>query len=469
MIRFRSWSGLMVVGAVACGGTTDPPVGGDSVLVLSPTAVSLAVGSTQLLSAVLVVAGSDSMSVQPGWTSRNGAVSSVTDAGLVTGVGAGDTHVVADLRGVTDSVAVTVTGGDGEPSAGLRLITAALTAPVFALSPPGDVARLFVVEQGGTIRVLRNDTLLPSPFLDIATQVSKGGEQGLLSMAFHPAYATNGYVYVSYTDTGGTSKVVRYQVSGPESADPGTAFEVLSVSQPFQNHNGGLVTFGPDGMLYVGLGDGGGGGDPQGHGQNLGTLLGAILRLDVDAGSPYAIPPDNPFVNQTGARGEIWVYGLRNPWRFSFDRTLGDLYIGDVGQNAREEVDALTWPGGGGTNFGWNIMEGTSCYNAATCSTAGLTLPVVDYTHAEGCTVIGGVVYRGTDVPQLQGRYLYADYCGGWVRSFTLVGGQASDQRQWPDLSPGSGVTSFGEDARGEVYVMTQSGTLYRIVAELQP
>jgi hypothetical protein len=454
-----------MAGAAACGGgTTEPPDPVDSTLVLSPTGVSLAIGSTQLLSAVLVVADSDTVNVQPGWTTRNGAVASVTNAGLVAGIGVGNTHIVADFGGVTDSVPVTVTGGPGDPTVGLQRLTAALTAPVFAVSPPGDPTRLFVVEQGGTIRVLRNDTLLPDPFLDIGDLVSTGGEQGLLSMAFHPEYATNGHVYVSYTDTGGTSRVVRYQASGPETADPGTDFEVLSVSQPFANHNGGLVTFGPDGMLYVGLGDGGSGGDPQGNGQNVGTLLGAILRLDVDGGSPYAIPPDNPLVNQAGARGEIWVYGLRNPWRFSFDRSLGDFYVGDVGQGALEEVDVLTWPAAGGTNFGWNIMEGTSCYNAATCSTAGLTLPVVEYSHAEGCSVIGGVVYRGSDIPDLQGRYLYADLCAGWVRSFTFFGGQPLDQRQWPDLSPGTGVTSFAEDARGEVYIMTQSGSLYRIV-----
>jgi len=465
MTRFRPWSAFLVAGAVACGGgTTEPPAPVDSLLVLSPSGLSLDVGSTQVLSAVLVVADTDTVVVQPGWTSREAGVASVTTAGLVLGVAPGNTHVVADFGGVTDSVPVAVTGGGATPSAGLLRITSALTAPVHAVAPPGDPTRLFVVEQGGTVRVLRNDTLLAAAFLDISDRVSRGGEQGLLSMAFHPAYATNGYVYVSYTDTVGTSKVVRYGVSDPETANPASAVEVLSVNQPFTNHNGGLVTFGPGGMLYVGLGDGGSGGDPLGHGQNLGTLLGSILRLDVDAGSPYVIPADNPFVGQAGARGEIWVYGLRNPWRFSFDRSLGDLYIGDVGQGTLEEIDVLTAAGGGGANLGWNIMEGTSCYNAATCSTAGLTLPVAEYTHGDGCSVTGGFVYRGSDVPDLQGRYLYSDYCAGWVRSFTFFGGQAVDSRQWPDLSPGPGVTSFAEDARGEVYVLTHGGELYRIV-----
>jgi len=218
-------------------------------------------------------------------------------------------------------------------------------------------------------------------------------------------------------------------------------------------------------MLYVGLGDGGGGGDPQGNGQNTATLLGAILRLDVDGAAPYAIPPDNPLVGTSGARGEIWVYGLRNPWRFSFDRTTGDLYIGDVGQNAREEVDVQPAGSPGGENYGWNVMEGSVCYDAATCATQGLVLPVAEYTHGEGCSITGGYVYRGTAVAALQGRYLYADYCGGWVRSFTYVTGVATDARDWPDLSPGSQVTSFGEDGSGELYVMTQGGGLYRIVA----
>jgi glucose/arabinose dehydrogenase len=456
---------MAVAGALACGNdATEPVPAVDSLLVVSPTGVSLAIGATQMLSAVLVVADTDTVIVQPGWTSRNGGVASVTNAGLVTGVGAGNTHIVADFGGVADSVPVTVTGGGGMLLPSLRRITSALSAPVFATSPPGDLTRLFVVEQGGTIRVVRNDTLLPAPFLDISGTVSGGSEQGLLSMAFHPSYATNGYVYVSYTELGGTSKVMRYQVSDPETANPGTAFEVLSVDQPFANHNGGLITFGPDGMLYVGLGDGGDAGDPQGHGQNLGTLLGSLLRIDVDGGSPYAIPPDNPFVSQPGARAEIWMYGLRNPWRFSFDRSLDDLYIGDVGQSAREEVDVLVAPVTGGVNFGWNVMEGTTCYNAATCATAGLTLPIVEYTHADGCAVVGGFVYRGADVPALQGRYLYADNCAGWVRSFTYFGGQVVESSEWPELSPGTGVTSFAEDARGELYVMTGAGVLSRIV-----
>lgn len=457
----------LLAGIAACpGDPAEPGPSVDSVLVLSADAVSLTVGTTQLLSALLVVADTDTVAVQPAWTSRNGAVASVTNAGLVAGIGEGSTHVVAAVGGVSDSVPVAVTGGGTVAAPALLAITTALTSPVYATAPPGDLTRLFVVEQRGTIRIVRNNTLLTAPFLDIRTVVKSGGEQGLLSMAFHPSYATNGYVFVSYTDTAGDSRIVRYRVSNAETADPATASLVLSVGQPYANHNGGQIAFGPDGMLYVALGDGGSGGDPQGHGQNLGTLLGSILRLDVDAGTPYAIPADNPFVSQTGARGEIWMYGLRNPWRFSFDRSLGDLYIGDVGQGEREEVDVLAAPVAAGANFGWNVMEGSACYAAATCSTDGLTLPVAEYTHADGCSITGGYVYRGSGVPALRGRYLYADYCAGWVRSFTFYGGGVVESSEWPDLALGFGVTSFAEDARGELYIMTQAGALYRIVSD---
>lgn len=466
MIRPLAFSVVVLAVAVACGDeeTTGPPTDVDTLLVLSPTGISLSIGGTQMLTAVLVVSDTDTVSVQPGWTSLNRAVASVTSDGLVTGISAGNTHVLAEILGLRDSVPVTVTGGPPVQPTGLRRIASGLSQPVFAAAPPGDVARLFVVEKTGAIRVLRNDSLLPTPAIDISGLVSTGSEQGLLSLAFHPDYATNAYVFLAYTDTLGASKVVRYQASGAETINPATGFTVLSVPQPYSNHNGGLVAFGPDGMLYVGLGDGGDGGDPLGHGQNRGTLLGAILRLDVDGGTPYAIPSDNPFVGQAGVREEIWAYGLRNPWRFSFDRSTGDLYVGDVGQSAREEIDVQPSASVGGENYGWNVMEGSICYNAATCSTAGLTLPIAEYPHSAGCSVTGGYVYRGTDVPALEGQYLYADYCQGWVRSFTYFGGQAIEAAEWPELSPGTSVTSFAEDARGELYVMTLGGVLFRIV-----
>ena len=363
------------------------------------------------------------------------------------------------------------------PAAGtpaLQLVTGALSGPVFVTSPPGDTARLFVVEQGGRVRVIRRDTLLATPFLDLRGKISSGGERGLLSLAFHPQYAANGRFYVYFTDVNGDIRIVRYLVSADANvADSLSADTVLAVAHPGQsNHNGGQLVFGPDGELYAGLGDGGGGGDPDTNAQNKGRLLGKILRLDVDAGTPYAIPPDNPFATDPNARPEIWAIGLRNPWRFSFDRQTGDLYIGDVGQNNWEEVDvaaAASGPGGGGAgvNFGWNVMEGTHCYppGTTTCSPAGLTLPVLDYSHGEGCSITGGYVYRGTRVRALVGHYLYSDFCTHFVRSFRYSGGQAIDRRDWTaQLDPGGGVSSFGQDARGELYIMTLGGGLYRIV-----
>ncbi|MGH7564288.1 MAG: PQQ-dependent sugar dehydrogenase, partial [Gemmatimonadota bacterium] len=259
----------------------------------------------------------------------------------------------------------------GEPT--LLEIANGLDFPVHLASPPGD-ERLFVVEKVGTIRVIREGEVLESPFLDIQNLVSGANEQGLLSVAFHPDYATNGRFFVDYTNLDGDTRVVEYRVSADsDRADPAPVGTILSVDQPFANHNGGLLVFGPDGMLYVGLGDGGSRGDPQGNGQNTATLLGSLLRIDIDGGAPYAIPSDNPFAGQAGSRGEIWAYGLRNPWRYSFDRGTGDLYIADVGQNDLEEVNAE--PGDeGGINYGWNLMEGTDCFRNDDCDQTGLTL-----------------------------------------------------------------------------------------------
>ena len=355
--------------------------------------------------------------------------------------------------------------GPGSDSVTLQLVTSGLTHPLHVTAPPGDTARLFVVQQDGQVRVLVHDTLLATPFLDVSGHITSGGERGLLSLAFHPSYAQNGWFYVYFTDPNGDTRVVRYRVSpGPNVADSLSGDTVLSVAQPFANHNGGLLLFGLDGMLYVGLGDGGSSGDPLGNGQSLGTLLGKLLRIDVDAGGPYAIPAGNPFVGVSGARGEIWLYGLRNPWRFSFDRANGDLYVADVGQSGWEEVNVLPAGGGGGVNYGWNTMEGNHCYAAATCTRSGLTLPVVEYETSEGCAVTGGYVYRGDRVPALVGVYLYGDFCGGWVRSLRYVGGQAIEPYDWPSLRVSGGLSSFGEDARGELYITTLSGSLYRIV-----
>lgn len=359
-------------------------------------------------------------------------------------------------------------GGDN-PGAGnpppteinLEVVATGLNSPLHLTSPPGD-SRLFVVEQGGRIRIIENGQVLGTPFLDINAIIASGGERGLLSLAFHPNYGSNGYFYVNYTDQSGDTRVERYTVSGnPNAADAQSAKLILTVAQPFGNHNGGLVTFGPDGMLYIGMGDGGSAGDPGDAGQNTNTLLGALLRIDVDGGDPYAIPPDNPFVGQAGARGEIWAYGLRNPWRFSFDGPGGTLYIADVGQNEWEEVDAVSATEAG-VNYGWRLMEGAHCFNpSVNCDQTGLELPVLEYDHSQGCSVTGGYVYRGSALPLLRGHYFYGDYCAGFVRSFRLENGEATDEATWDVGSIGQ-ILSFGVDASNELYVLTSQGTVFR-------
>ena len=357
-------------------------------------------------------------------------------------------------------------------SLALQLVTANLTSPVFLTAAPGDGTRLFMVEQGGTIRIFDVVTgaLLATPFLDIAGLITSGGEEGLLGMAFDPNYGANGRVYVFYTNTNGDEVIARYQRSlvNPNLADPSTATILQTVPHPtFANHNGGMLAFGPDGCLYAGIGDGGSGGDPNNNGQNSFSRLGKLLRLNPDTGSPCNNVVTNPFLLGGGAQ-EVWSLGLRNPWRFSFDRQTGDLYIADVGQNAREEINVSLSPNAGRqSNYGWRLMEGFLCFNPAiNCNPGGLTLPVLDYPHASGaCSVTGGYVYRGTAAPAMRGTYFYADFCTGFVRSFRFQNGQATNQLEWPLLSPpGSLITSFGEDAQGELYLMTQVGSLFRSV-----
>ena len=288
--------------------------------------------------------------------------------------------------------------------------------------------RVFVVEQRGLIRVVDGDAVRPRPFLDLRALVSDIGsgssERGLLGLAFHPEYRTNGLFFVNYTDRQGHTQVIRYRVSSDSNvADPASAQPVLTQQQPYPNHNGGHLAFGPDGYLYIGLGDGGSANDPQGNGQNPGTLLGKMLRIDAsvaDGGAPYTVPADNPFRDRAGARPEIWAVGLRNPWRYSFDRATGDLYIADVGQNAWEEVNVQGSSSRGAENYGWNRMEGAHCRGGGdACNRAGLTLPVAEYGRAEGCSVTGGYVYRGTAQPLLSGAYFYGDYCSGRVWALT--------------------------------------------------
>lgn len=331
--------------------------------------------------------------------------------------------------------------------------------PVY-ITHAGD-SRLFIVEQQGVVRVYSpTQGLLSSPFLDLRDDVSYDGEQGLLSIAFHPSYAQNGYFFVNYTDTNGDTVVSRFRVSSQANqADPTSELVFLSIPQPHDNHNGGQLQFGPDGYLYVGMGDGGSSNDPDCQGQDPASLLGKLLRIDVNAsqaGRPYAIPASNPFVGsrdpQNLVRDEVWASGLRNPWRFSFDRQSGDLYIGDVGQNQWEELDFQSAGSTGGQNYGWNKMEGAHCFTSScggpACNSSSLTLPVHEYSHSEGCSVIGGYSYRGTRVPELFGKYVFGDFCSGDI--------QALSRGTWAAagvLSVGFGLSSFGEDAQGELYL----------------
>jgi len=344
----------------------------------------------------------------------------------------------------------------------VETVASGLDHPVCVAAPAGD-SRLFVVEQRGRIRIVAGGRALDPPFLDLSSRVSFGGERGLLSIAFHPRFTYNHYFYVNYTDRHGDTRIERYTV-GPDSnrADPSSARLILTVAQPYANHNGGLVLFAPDGMLWIGMGDGGAAGDPHGNAQNSDALLGKMLRIDVDHGNPYAIPPDNPFARDHGGRPEIWAVGLRNPWRFSFDRESGEVYIADVGQDLWEEVDVAPITAAG-LNYGWNRMEGLHPFKPASGAPATLTDPVLEYGHGDGCSVTGGLVYRGSRIPELRGAYLFSDYCRGWIKSFRYENGQARELREWKvgDLGP---VVSFGTDAAGEVLVVGYNGRIDRIV-----
>ena len=354
----------------------------------------------------------------------------------------------------------------------LQPISTSLSAPVFMTAPANDSTRLFIVQQGGLIRIFDvvGGSLLTIPFLNISTLLSTGGERGLLGMAFDPQYAVNRQFYVYYTNTAGNIVIARYfrDVTNANLADSSSATPLLTVAHPtFSNHNGGMLAFGPDGCLYAGVGDGGSGGDPNNNGQNQFSLLGKLVRLNPNTGGPCSNVIINPFLLGGGAQ-EVWSLGLRNPWRFSFDRQTGNLYIGDVGQDAREEINVSLAPNAGrALNYGWRLMEGILCFNpSSNCNPGGLTLPVLDYPHLGGaCSVTGGFVYRGSVMPALQGTYFYADFCAGFVRSFLYQNGQPTEQTEWPLLSPpGGSVTSYGEDAAGELYVMTQGGGLFKFI-----
>ncbi len=384
------------------------------------------------------------------------------------------------LCGLTTIFILTDNSGSGSARAqGSTLPTLAISPFVSGVPSPigithaGDGSgRVFIIQQAGRIRVVKNNALLATPFLDISARVSCCGERGLLGLAFPPDYELKGYFYVNYTNTAGTTVISRFQKSAgsDDVADPSTEQILITIAQPFANHNGGHMAFGPtDGQLYVGMGDGGDGGDPGNRAQNPNELLGKMLRLDVETGRPYTytVPANNPFVNTAGFRPEIWALGLRNPWRFSFDRLTADLYIGDVGQNNFEEIDFQPAASAGGENYGWRIMEGAHCFNPPGCSVTGLTLPVFEYTHAEGCSITGGYVYRGGTFPRMQGLYFYADYCNGRIWALSRNG---SAWQSTLLLDTSINVSSFGEDEAGNLYVASHnSGEVFRVVDTATP
>ncbi len=337
--------------------------------------------------------------------------------------------------------------------------------PLYVTHANDDSGRIFVVEQGGLIWAVQDDNLIKDPFLDVSTLVSRdANERGLLGLAFHPQYAENGYFFIDYTDSQGNTAIARYQVSAdsPNKADPASAQIIFNLDQPYGNHNGGQIAFGPDGYLYVALGDGGSANDPLGNGQNPHTLLGTILRLDVNTETGYAIPEDNPFADGVNGAPEVWAWGLRNPWRFSFDRVIGDLYIGDVGQNLWEEIDFQPADSAGGENYGWNIYEGTHPFSGAPAP-EDMVLPVAEYGHDSGISVSGGYVYRGEALPDLQGVYFYADYGAGTI--WMLYRDAAGEWQNALFMRTALIISSFGEDQQGELYVVNHGGGIARLAA----
>ncbi len=404
----------------------------------------------------------------------NASVTTEPAAAPTTAPEATEALAATDTTAPTAASTDPATATPGQPSVfdpaayTFDLVAAGFTRPVLLTHAGDGSQRLFVVEQAGLISLIEANNRRAEPWLDITGPVGdEGNEQGLLGLAFSPDFAESGLFYIDYTDTAGDTHVDRCQVSPPDAgtADPGNCATILFVEQPYPNHNGGHLAFGPDGYLYVGLGDGGSGGDPQDHAQNPRSLLGKLLRLDVSGDElPYAIPTDNPFAGGSAAlgRGEIWVYGLRNPWRFSFDRGTGDLFIGDVGQNAYEEISYQAAGSPGGENYGWNYFEGLHTFEGQPSSALALVPPIAEYPQATGgCSVTGGYVYRGPHFPELNGVYFYGDYCTGNL--WTLV----PNDDTWssaPFARTAFTISSFGEDEAGELYVVDHGGgAVFRI------
>lgn len=351
----------------------------------------------------------------------------------------------------------------------LTPVLSGLSGPVDIASPKDGSGRLFFVEQRGRVRVARAGSLLTAPFLDISSRVSSGGERGLLGIAFPPDFRTKQYFYVNYTDTRGDTTISRFRVSSdPNLADPASEQILLTIPQPFANHNGGGLAFGPrDGYLYIGTGDGGSGNDPQNNGQRTDTLLGKMLRIDVESGTPpYAVPGTNPFISNSAYRPEIWATGLRNPWRYAFDSATGDLWIADVGQSRAEEVNYQAAGSRGGENYGWRVAEGLQCNIPSSCNLQEFTAPVLEYGRSLGCSITGGRVYRGTRWPALNGMFLYADYCSGNVWGVRRGASGAGVENVLLVNAPRLSITAFGEDESGEIYLVDQSsGNLFAVTA----
>lgn len=356
--------------------------------------------------------------------------------------------------------------GGPAPKIALRPVVNQLRQPLALMHAGDGSGRLFIVEQKGVIRILKNGVLLNIPFLDIRDRVISGGEKGLLGLAFHPDFLKNGRFFVNYTTSKKGLKTIISEYKADkslESAHPKNENILLTIPQPFENHNGGNIAFGPDGKLYIGMGDGGAGNDPEGHGQNLSSLLGKMLRIDVDrkeGGKAYAIPSDNPLRSHSKFAPEIWAYGLRNPWRFSFDSQTGDLWVGDVGQNHREEINIVKRGG----NYGWNTMEGTICTPGVNqvCDKSQYALPVFDYPRSEGTVVIGGFVYRGNAIPALKGAYLYGDFGNGRISMLHFDKKKSAVNQTL--LETNRMISAFGEDAQGELYVIDYQGEVLKIV-----
>ncbi|RSZ56912.1 PQQ-dependent sugar dehydrogenase [Massilia atriviolacea] len=434
------------------------PAGLPAVVRISgPASYARTIGSSQTLSGL--APGSYTVSAD---SVLSGNLSWNASAPVQTAVVGADTTSVINVSYSSSTLALNVRE------------VASVNGAIFLTAPGGDT-RQFIVERSGRIHVMQDGALLGTPFLDIRNRVSVSGEGGLLSMAFHPRYASNGWFFIYYTDAANNIVIERHSVSSGNRnlAEASAVLEIIRIPHPgATNHYGGLVSFGPDGMLYLATGDGGGAGDPQGNAQNPASLLGKMLRLDVNdsrGAQPYLIPPSNPFAGQSARRGEIWALGLRNPWRYAFDGER--LYIADVGQGKREEVD-IVGANQGGLNYGWNVMEGTLCYNAALCNRNGLTLPAFEYEHGSnkvnGCSITGGFVYRGKAIPELAGRYFYSDYCGGYLKSFLYKDNAVTEQTGWtiPDIDA---VQSFGQDGEGELYLIAATGKVYRIVRATKP